>query len=531
MNNGIRLLFTVGVLILSTPTYPQSSTSVLSSQDILQLYKDVKNLNFDESRVANVENVTFAKDRAIFAFQKGTFYFVEPVREHITGAIFLGEGSLSLDPPTEIERAQVRRFLEADSLLETFSAAYLRFTGQAAHDLIKDLTFTQAEIPDKVTELHEEISDYFLKERGINLASGVLGDLLNGAEEGLFFAVLEKKQPELNFSSYLAFIFEPNASEEVALFQYFPRRSKKPFYTVCSFHRTNDYQSGDAFFSTVEEDDDALQISHYKMQVKLEKSGKLNTEAELTYSPLVDNLRFLTFVLYQELEVDSVNNVLGETLAFIQEEKEAAFSVILDEPLLPQTEQTLTVYYSGDALEPANGNLLLKNKVYWYPRYGYLVPATYDITFEYPSDWQVISVGAKIERWEDGSSAFSRWLEDTPAFGAAFAFGYFDSTTYDSENVLPIKVYSSHSRATSIRAKIGGDVANSLYFFESLLGHYPYKHMNVVETPGVGSQGFPALLFLTSHTFAREIEGVMEALRGHEVAHQWWGNLVGWETY
>jgi hypothetical protein len=64
-----------------------------------------------------------------------------------------------------------------------------------------------------------------------------------------------------------------------------------------------------------------------------------------------------------------------------------------------------------------------------------------------------------------------------------------------------------------------------------LLGSYPYSQLNVVETPSLTSHGYPGTLFLTWLTFDQELEGVMEALRGHEVAHQWWGNLIGWKTY
>ena len=61
--------------------------------------------------------------------------------------------------------------------------------------------------------------------------------------------------------------------------------------------------------------------------------------------------------------------------------------------------------------------------------------------------------------------------------------------------------------------------------------------------PGPNSQGFPGLIFLSSYVFLtpadRERERLSEygnvlfgdLMVGHETAHQWWGDAIGWSTY
>jgi aminopeptidase N len=65
----------------------------------------------------------------------------------------------------------------------------------------------------------------------------------------------------------------------------------------------------------------------------------------------------------------------------------------------------------------------------------------------------------------------------------------------------------------------------------------------VSQIPGTFGQGWPGLLYLSTYSFlpvaAQERAGLTTASQEsftdiipvHEVAHQWWGNLVGWSSY
>jgi len=49
--------------------------------------------------------------------------------------------------------------------------------------------------------------------------------------------------------------------------------------------------------------------------------------------------------------------------------------------------------------------------------------------------------------------------------------------------------------------------------------------------PSGHGQAFEGFLHLSEITFAHESTNTSELFRSHEVAHQWWGHLVGWQTY
>lgn len=497
----------------------------------LDVYAALKNLRFDAARVYEVEDLAFNKDRARFVLTKGKLYLSEPVAGRVTGAVFLGDGRFQLTPPNAIERAQVRRFLDKDSLNETFSAAYFRFTDETLEGALADLRPIREDSPDKVGELHAEISKQLLEERRYNLASRTARDFFDPTKDGFFLAVLEHQPRALVLPNYFIFAFDPQMREEVVAYRFYANRAKKPFYTLCSFHRASDYRNG-ALLHLDEPGKDAIRVHDYILHVKLSTGSDIEAKAELHYVALKEPVRFVTFDLFHELTVDSVKDAAGASLPFIQEEKESGFSVILNDPPTLSAEDTLQVYYHGEALaEPRHGNFSLKDKSHWYPRYGYLVPATYDLTLEYPTRSTAVAVGHRVAYNEENGRVRARWKLNVPSLAAAFAYGAFDSTSLRTHDAKPLRVFSTKRQRGSTRERIAGDVANSLYLFEHLLGGYPHGHLDVVESAGLASHGYPGLLFLSRTDFETQLEGVNEALRGHEVAHQWWGNLVGWESY
>ncbi|MFQ5652569.1 MAG: M1 family metallopeptidase [bacterium] len=525
---GFSLLIAASSSLASSPPF-----SGAADDDLLEAYQSLRSLPFDDTKTTRIKNLTLTRNRGKLHFLQGSIFLCAPVAGQITGAVFLGEGVFELTPPTRIERAQVARFLDADSIRQSFTAAYLRFTDATAAELAKQLDFEQGKVPKTAGRLHKKVSKILL-ERGVNLASLILRTLANADGDGLFLAALEHTEESYNFPSYFILSIDPHASENVAVFQAYPHRPKKPFYTLCSFHspgRDIRETADEKKTGRPDENKADFRISHYKMNVVLKKNGHLAAEVELSITPQMDSLRVLAFDLFEDLRVDSVRNVRGDSLALIQEKKEATFAVLLDEPTTANREIKLRVWYAGKLLEEVDGGYAFKNKLFWYPRHGYLQPATFDVTYKCPKRMQVLSGGQRVKQWQEDGDRCTLWVETIPSDVFAFALGRFDSTAFVYQDSLAVTIYSQKRRSGSVRKKIGADVISSLYFFQQILGEYPYPQLTVVEMPGRVSNGFPGILFLTSLTYSTELQGVMQALRAHEVSHQWWGNLIGWQSY
>jgi hypothetical protein len=91
--------------------------------------------------------------------------------------------------------------------------------------------------------------------------------------------------------------------------------------------------------------------------------------------------------------------------------------------------------------------------------------------------------------------------------------------------------------------EIARDAANTVEFYDKLLGPYPFSSLRLTQFPGPESQGWPGLIYLSSYTFLtpeqRHQLGMNEFVKTmfgtlmlrHEIAHMWWGHEVFWDTY
>jgi aminopeptidase N len=80
-------------------------------------------------------------------------------------------------------------------------------------------------------------------------------------------------------------------------------------------------------------------------------------------------------------------------------------------------------------------------------------------------------------------------------------------------------------------------------YFETLFGPFPYPRLAISQIPGDFGQGWPELVYLPTYAFLptsvtsqlgpRAESSSLEdrTSLAHEIAHQWWGNEVGWHTY
>jgi len=570
-----KILLILLIVLFSFFTLPfsfsQEGNSVKSLsgelKNSLAIYEELKNLELDETKVAEVESLTLKRDVGIFHLEKGEIYLVKPVLDKVSGAVFIGDGTFEFSPPTQIEKYQLEKFTQSKSLNKSFSELYLRFTDKTKEELERKLKFILGEIEGEAKVTKENSEKRIFKVFGQNINARVLEDLLSEGSfsggtdlsRGFFYADINvsegSRQKAGKDDRRLFFNYDPKNIEEVVLKRETPGKSGHEYDLVCSFHKGKDYIDGATIDD--EENKDEIRTKSYKMEVKLESSGNLDASCELTFVPLVDGIRVITFEFTDKLKVSQVKDGDDSTaaeLAFIREKDQYPLTVIFPYPLQADKKKKLLFKYSGDILdENWYGDFFIKYTTYWFPRYGYLPRMTFDLTFKTPKNYKFVSIGKKDKEWSEGDLFYSHWVEDFPTSFVSFNLGNFEIYKQKEEGLPEVDVYwveESHRnftqdyrdlvtkyggdvvlRGAHMKENIAADVINSVNLFQNAFGKYPLDHISATEIPAAFGQSFPGLLHLAFLTFQNEEKFKWESFRTHEVSHQWWGNMVGWKTY
>ena len=151
-----------------------------------------------------------------------------------------------------------------------------------------------------------------------------------------------------------------------------------------------------------------------------------------------------------------------------------------------------------------------------------------------PERYRVVSAGTLTEERVEDDTRIMQWVTSEPVRSMAFHFGQFDVTEVERDAPPAVTVYGNDNHlgfAPGNREKTVGDLTDAIRLFTEYFGPFPFESLHVSETPTQSGQAFPGLLLLSYATFGDMHTGEAELFRAHEVAHQWWGAAIDWESY
>lgn len=502
---------------------------------------------------AEAKGLVLKRDRAEMTFD-GTFYFAAPVEGRVTCAVFIGDGKFRAEvPPSDFERDNVKRLLDADVVESDFKTAVFKFSDDTFDLIGKNRQESGASLP-RAEKLASELDARILRETGANLSARLALSILNGERPGFFFAnfdggrrgrfslILDPQNriPVANFGL--------DGGEKGLIFEY-----KDVFYgseVWMAFYSLEDYRGGQGTYADV---NDMIDAVHYQMDVDVRDPGsRLRLVARLTARTRAPTLRAVSFRIGESLpEYDSrrlkkqlrlkTARVGGVEAAAVQEDWEGGLTVFLPRATGAAGETVEFEFaLEGDYMR---GHDFVRDCFYpssnteWYPRHGYLDRASFDITFRHRKNRRVASGGLRLSEEpdpEDKDSMLTKYRMEQPITVATFATGPFERHTQmvkwdKGGDPIPIEFNSLPGSYAAIKEDfILAEMDNSLRYFSVLFGKYPYPVFSAAFHPYGFGQGLPGLLMIPSadrankHTYA---------FIAHETSHQWWGDVVAWRSY
>jgi hypothetical protein len=552
---ALCLFATVGGLVGIVPAaYTQSAANSDPT------YQALRNLTLAGEAV-RVSNFNLKRDAATFHLRSGTVCFVVPVQSKVTGAVFVGDGNLSLEPPPS-ERSMLKLLTKEDEFSENFSQMTMRFTDSAADELRKGGTAASGGCDAGPLKDTQQTTRHKLKE---NLEARILEDVLSPEPGGLFVAFIHGKR----YNDKERLTIDPH--EEGDQFEFMTYDEAK-YGVWASFPLSGEHKKGAI--------GKPIRIEHQQIDTTIEKSGNLIGKATTTFIATRNGTRVVPFNLFRTLRVQSVT-ADGQSLPFIQEDKndDAQFAVILPKALGAGESYTITTAYSGkDAVSnEGGGNYYPVSRTNWFPNNpgaGFGEYASYEMTFRIPKGMKIAATGEQVSASKDGDHEVTVWKGEVPQTIAGFNFGAFKLE--ETKLTKPEYIVQSYANENppnwveSLKHAANGENPGSLGRSDATLGSMNtallnkkalaeaelavqvytdffgpslFKHLQVTQQTACNyGQSWPELVWIpicyyfdttVRHQLGLDIgdRGYWKVVTPHEVAHQWWGHTVGFSTY
>jgi hypothetical protein len=517
-----------------------------------------------------VNSFRLKRDAGIFTFRSGTFYLLEPINGVCTGAVFIGEASFSLTPPTELEQRYLSILAKDHEFVEQFEEAVFRFTDGTDAEIRKMGAVPASAASGNPAGLFKEIQQQLRVHLKENLDVRLLQDLLSSQPGGKFVAFIKGKKYggkliyDVDPQGVVSYFPDPPphepagprvqesislAPEEVALIAWDWNHSG--IWT--SFHLAHEYVDGTA---NSNEQNGPVTIARQKLETAFAKNGRLDGVAETTIVATHNGVRVIPLDLFPTLRVTWVMGQKGEPLSFIQEgaEEDANFAVILPKELQKDESYTITTGYAGKnaVIDEGDKNYYTIARSNWYPSVGMSGHNDFAMTFHIPRGLKMVATGKLLKNIDEDKENITEWQSDAAQPVAGFNFGEFKSMEapdLSKHYMVETDVNEMGPGGMGIRysfvpmmKKANAEAELALDLYTDYFGEEPYRRLAMTQQQaGSFGQSWPGLVFLPLPYFLDATYRHMmsphnehqyfDTVGPHEIAHQWWGHMVGFNSY
>ena len=550
-----------------------------AEKSVRELYDQLNALRIDPANVYEIDSanrIELRRGDVQLSFESGKLAFLQSLDARATGAVFLGLGHILAAPRQPVEKQQMARFLGAPVLDQDFTSACLRFTDGTADDLRRQ--FRQGGVSPHQDSAFAASWDVVLGTLNPGQSLRILFDALSRNPKPYFSAAIDGVS-----SGAFDVLFDPLRGEPVMLGQS-KKSGGRTYYDVWASYHVSPVPAPVVPFRAL----------RYSIETSILPNNSLEGKTEVRFRAESDGERMLVLQMSRLLKVDEVSGEGGEPLTFFQNEgmtlRERStrgsdnLYVVLPGAPPRSSEFTLRFRYRGNVIEDAgNGVLYVGARQSWYPHAGDAADfADYDLTMRWPRRLRLVATGTKLDEHEDAEFRVGHWRTEKRMSVSGFNLGDYALASVAS-GAHSVDVYANRVLEQALGNRLGStfdvpsmpstigpegqnrsrmaqivpaapspadvlkqlarDIDSSIRFYENFSGPFPFQKLGVSQIPGTFGQGWPGLLYISTYSFlpraAQQRAGLSESVQEHftelvpfhEVAHQWWGNIVGWSSY
>jgi hypothetical protein len=540
-------------IVLSLSLFAGGPAALAGFDDLEKSFDAYYRTGLDTASVVAVENLTLQKDAMTLLLKKGVLVPMLPIEGEVTGAIFVGEGTASLTPPTPMDAWFLKKSYGAPQFSEKFTALFMRFSDGTEKSFPKPPPGTDVTTPlDAIAKTFKErqgVADGWLETFDMDMH--YLDNRLGGIKgQEFFYAQLQTEK-----WGWVTFLFDEGQIFEIRLGHDRTVGAYKDYLPWCEFHKKEDYVQGRYLKLPRADSKENIDVLRTDMSVSIPTTKTVEIDAKITLVPLVNSLRALRFALLNQfgnvswrdssrpILVGSVTDGSGKALPFIHKRNELLIN--LPEAIAKDKPYVVEVKAKEDTIvQITPESYLLYNDYPWYPQYGYIGGQyAFDFVVSVQKPLSAIGSGHIVKEWEDPerkmncielrmdeqvdipSILFGRLLKET---------GSYTSAVSNRDIALSVRAFPVIGEITMPQGKMKGileETKNIIKFYEEIYGPFPFGDLHVAQMfPDSGfGQAPPSLVQLDGNAFASQAELGSDTLHeflSHEVAHQYWGHDI-----
>jgi hypothetical protein len=550
------------------------------SQDLMTTLQGLHRLALNPRRETAVRDLVISGDDLKLVVPDGLL-FVAEVDGFATALVILGRGEMTFSPAPAAERTQIKVVTGNEVLQTSFDTLFVRLNPGEYQEHV-----TARESADRPVDARDmKRADDVFRQEVVKSFGLDLGDLSADTWSllplpGDFLAEIHTRR----FDS-LTYARSAGEIEDVSLFD------RKRRHNLSVYSSSSHLKRYTRFFS----DDDRLdyRVESYGVDVRFDPAQQaIAGQTSLNIEVLASSVNVLTLRLADSLAVQSVVSAEFGRMLCVRVRNRDSIVVDLPRTLARGARLHLVVAYAGEldpqsidreALQPqmpdvrrnplqeevevpVEPSFLYSNRSYWYVQSGTAGFSTARIAVTVPEMWSVVASGEPVSAVPvpGPTQGGARWRQfsfrtNEPVRYLAFLAARLSAPRTDDLSLkmseeprrtrLPAVQHESvqltvrtNPRQQRRSQELERTSASIIRFYTSLIGDFPYDALTVTavekQLPGGHSPGYMVVVATPgpgSTLSWGDDPGVLpnypDFFLAHELAHQWWGQAVGWKNY